>query len=96
MRFTNVFYAPSLARNIFRYEKLGKKGYAFTYTSGKRDVPNRSDEHIVFDFAIGDSVLVVNTGVMAARTKEPVHVIMSALQKDLGMTHHWWYTASRC
>ena len=58
---TNVYFAPSLARNIVSYENLNANGYALTYARRKRVVARRSDDHVVFDVVLQNSVLVVKT-----------------------------------
>ena len=83
MKLTNFYFAPNLACNIVRHGKLDTSGYALTYANEKRAVTQHSEDRVVFDVAVRNSVLVVKTIAIAARTKKPVNVIMAALQEDL-------------
>ena len=78
---TNMYFAPSLTRNIVSYGKLDANGYALTYASGKRVVASRNDDHVVFNVVKQNSVLVVRTFGKDAKMKEPVDVIMTSNRK---------------
>ena len=80
---TNVYFASRLARNNVSYGKLNTSGYALSYSNAKRIVARRIDALAVFDVVIRNSVLVVRTVGMLARTTDPVDVIMDALHEKL-------------
>ncbi|CAH0478640.1 unnamed protein product [Peronospora belbahrii] len=82
--FTNVYFgASTLVRNIVSYGKIDARRYAISQLNGKCVVARRIDALAVFDVVIRNSVLVVRTVGMLAKTKELVDVIMAALHEEL-------------
>uniref|UniRef100_A0AAV1TNS0 Retrovirus-related Pol polyprotein from transposon TNT 1-94-like beta-barrel domain-containing protein n=1 Tax=Peronospora matthiolae TaxID=2874970 RepID=A0AAV1TNS0_9STRA len=61
VKLTDVYYSPSLARNIINYVKLDQKGHSLEYSNGKRSGARRSDDQVSFDVTMENSVLNVET-----------------------------------
>uniref|UniRef100_A0AAV1V3T6 CCHC-type domain-containing protein n=1 Tax=Peronospora matthiolae TaxID=2874970 RepID=A0AAV1V3T6_9STRA len=68
-KLTNVYYSPSLARNIISCGKIDQKGYSLKYPNGKRSVARRSDGQVAFDVTMENSVLIVETVKKSVRQK---------------------------
>ena len=61
VKLKNVYYAPSIARNIIRYGKLDETVYSLKYSHGMWVVAERSDIQILFDKTMKHSVFIIET-----------------------------------
>uniref|UniRef100_A0AAV1VEB0 Retrovirus-related Pol polyprotein from transposon TNT 1-94-like beta-barrel domain-containing protein n=1 Tax=Peronospora matthiolae TaxID=2874970 RepID=A0AAV1VEB0_9STRA len=55
---TDVYLAPSQAKNIVSYKKRNCKGFALVFDEDKRSLARRSDGAVAFDLAIKSNVLL--------------------------------------
>ena len=78
-RFSGVFLAPRLTKNIVLYGKLESKRFALVYNGNKRVLARRRDGTVVFDVAINNNVLYVKTTATHGRHSAE-DAIMAALE----------------
>ena len=58
---TEVYYAPKLTRNIVSYGIIELKGYALGYKDGQRSIISLTTGDIIFDVAMHNNVLLLET-----------------------------------
>ena len=99
VRITDVYYAPMLARNILSYGKLELKGCGLVYENGQRTIRSFSTGGVIFDIAMQNNVLIVETqgrdisagetgAIMTVTTKKKDHEEEDYVQRGSLMHFH--------